>query len=74
VMLGRLSMVAGGVCQVLRGLLVVFSGFLRHLCSSANAQLTTCCNSTLAGRNGMVVSRWRGTTSPIEKANTHHIT
>jgi hypothetical protein len=41
-MLGRLSMVAGCVCQMLRGLLVVFNGFLRHLCSSANEpQLTT---------------------------------
>jgi hypothetical protein len=42
VMLGRLSMVAGGVCQMFRGLLVVFYGFLRHLCSSANEpELTT---------------------------------
>jgi hypothetical protein len=34
VMLGRLSMMVGSVCQVLRSLLVVFCGFLRHLCSS----------------------------------------
>jgi hypothetical protein len=30
VMLGRLSMVASGVCQVLRGLLVMFRSFLRR--------------------------------------------
>ena len=36
VMLGRLSMMAGSVCQVLRGLLVVFCSFLRHLRSSIN--------------------------------------
>jgi hypothetical protein len=34
VMLGRLSMMAGSVCQVLRGLLVVFCSFLRHSRSS----------------------------------------
>jgi hypothetical protein len=36
VMLGGLSMVASGVCEVLRGLLVVFCSFLRHLRSSIN--------------------------------------
>jgi hypothetical protein len=36
VMLGRLSMVASGVCEVLRGLLVVFCSFLRHLRFSIN--------------------------------------
>ena len=36
VMLGRLTMVAGGVCEMLRGLLVVFCSFLRHLRSSAS--------------------------------------
>jgi hypothetical protein len=42
VMLGRLSMVVGGVCEVLCGLLVMFSGFLRHVRSSAKEpQLTT---------------------------------
>jgi hypothetical protein len=35
-MLGRLSMVMGGVCEVLRGLLVMFGSLLRHLRSSAN--------------------------------------
>jgi hypothetical protein len=30
VVLGCLSMVAGGVCEVLRSLLVVFRSFLRH--------------------------------------------
>ena len=34
VMLGRLSMMAGSVCQVLRGLLVVFCSFFRHSWSS----------------------------------------
>jgi hypothetical protein len=36
VMLGRLSMMAGCMCEVFCGLLVMFSGFLRHACSSAN--------------------------------------
>jgi hypothetical protein len=39
-MLGRLSMVPSGVGEVLRGLLVVFCGFLRHFVSPLMNQLT----------------------------------
>ena len=36
VVLGGLSVVASGVCEVLCGLLVMFSGFFRHVHSSFN--------------------------------------
>jgi hypothetical protein len=48
VMLGRLSMVAGGVCEMLRGLLVMFCSFLGHLRSSTNeSQLTNMLQTVL---------------------------
>jgi hypothetical protein len=40
-MLGRLSMVAGGVCEMLRGLLVMFCSLLGHLRSSINESKLT---------------------------------
>jgi hypothetical protein len=39
-MLGRLSVVPSGVSEVLRGLLVVFCSFLRHLFPPVMNQLT----------------------------------
>jgi hypothetical protein len=53
VMFGRLFMVASGVCKVLCGLLVMFSGFFRHVLSSSNEpQLTTASIIAVAVRNG----------------------
>ena len=48
VMLGRLSMVAGGVREMLCGLLMVFCSLLRHLRSSADeSQLTNIAQTVL---------------------------
>ena len=47
-MLGSLSVVASGVCEMLRGLLVMFCSFLGHLRSSTNeSQLTNMLQTVL---------------------------
>jgi hypothetical protein len=47
VMLGGLSMMAGSVCQVLRGLLVMFCSFLRHSWSSFEFRLQAACKQPM---------------------------